>query len=181
MTLKGPLIAAAWLIAVGAAQAQSVSVVASHTDTQLNESFSVDIQGSGFVDQIFGGGYNIAFDPSVLQLEAIVIPPSWEFATSPGTLDAAAGTVTDVFFNTFVAPVAGDFLTATLTFRAIGTGTSDITLSASDSFPFGNEFGEAVAVAFNGGTVTAVPEPGAIGLLLAGLASLGWGVRRRQL
>jgi len=167
-------------MAFGATQAQTVSVIQPHTDVSIGESFSVALQGTGFADKIFGGGYNIAFDPSILQLSDITIPSSWEFAVSKGALNAAAGTVTDVYFNTFVAPIAGDFLTATLNFKAIGAGTSAITLSESGSFPFGDEFGNAVPVTYVGGTVTAVPEPGTIGMVLAGIACLGWTARRRQ-
>lgn len=180
MKAQRTLIATILLAAFGAAQAQTVSVIQPHTDVGIGDSFSVAVQGSGFVNKIFGGGYNIAFDPSILQLESIVIPASWEFTRSTGLLDAASGTVSDVYFNTFAAPVAGDFLTATLNFKTIGAGTSAITLSESVSFPFGDEFGEAVAVNYVGGTVAAVPEPGAIGLVLAGLACVGWAAARRR-
>jgi hypothetical protein len=174
------LVAAALLIAFGAAQAQTVTAVSSLSQASLGDTFSVDLQATGFPDKIFGGGYNIAFDPTVLKLDSITFPGNWEFATSVGILDAAAGTVGDVFFNTFVAPIKGDFLTATLKFTAVGLGTSAITLSDSPSFPFGDDAGNAVAVTYIGATVAAVPEPGSIGLVLAGVACVGWAARRRQ-
>jgi hypothetical protein len=183
MKLHQQLLASAALLAFAAvAQAQTVSVTPSITDVKVGDSFSVDIAATGFPDKIFGGGYNLAFDPSVLQLSGITIPASWEFATSTGTLDAAAGTVTDVFFNTFVAPVKGDFLTASVQFKAIGAGTSSIAVSESGSFPFGNELGNAVAVTYVNGTVNvaAVPEPTSLAMLLAGLGCVGALARRRQ-
>ena len=186
MKLHHQLLAAATLLACMAApiaaQAQTVSVIANHTAVNVGQSFSVDLQATGFPDKVFGGGYNLAFDPSILKLDDVVIPASWEFAVSKGTLDAAAGTVTDVFFNTFTAPVKGDFLTATLKFTAIGGGTSKIEVSDSGSFPFGNEFGNAVPVTYANGTVTvsAVPEPSSWALALGGLACVGWVARRRQ-
>ena len=182
MKLHHQLLAAATLLACMAVQAQTVSVIANHTDVNVGDSFSLDLQATGFPDKVFGGGYNIAFDPSILKLDDIVIPASWEFAVSKGTLDATTGTVTDVFFNTFTAPIKGNFLTASLKFTAIGGGTSNITVSDSGSFPFGNELGNAVPVTYVNGTVTvtAVPEPSSLAMVLGGMACVGWMARRRQ-
>lgn len=171
--------ATALLLAFGAAQAQTVSVDPVKTDVAVGASFTVDLDATGFPDKIFGGGYSVSFDPGILRLDDVTFPGSWEFATSKGTIDNVAGTATDVFFNTFTAPIKGDFLTATLKFTAIGKGTSAITLTDSPSFPFGDEGGNAVAVSYVGGTVTAVPEPGSIALALAGVACLGWMARRK--
>lgn len=183
MKLRQTLLASAALLVSLAIQAQTVSVTPLHTDVSLGDTFAVDLNATGFPNKIFGGGYNLAFDPSVLKLDHITIPASWEFATSTGTLDPVAGTVSDIFFNTFVAPVKGDFPTASVTFKAIGVGTSAISLSASGSFPFGDELGNPVAVTFVNGsaTVTAVPEPGSMALLLAGLGCIGIVSRRRAI
>lgn len=182
MKLHQTLLASATLLACLAAQAQTVSITPSLSNVNLGDTFSVDVAATGFPDKIFGGGYNLAFDPAILQLDAVTIPASWEFATSTGLLDPVAGTVSDVFFNTFVAPIKGDFLTATLKFTAVGSGTSAISLSESGAFPFGNEFGNPVAVTYVNGSVNvaAVPEPSSLALLLAGVACMGLVSSRRK-
>lgn len=180
MKLHHTLLASATLLVCLTAQAQTVSVSPTHTNVTVGDSFSVDILATGFPDMIFGGGFNLAFDPTILKLDGIVIPASWEFAVSTGLLDPAAGTVSDVYFNTFSAPIKGDFLTASLKFTAIGGGTSGIALSESPSFPFGNEFANAVAVTYVDGSVAVVPEPNSLTLLLAGIACVGWATKRRQ-
>lgn len=181
MKLHHSLLATAALLACLGAQAQTVSITPAVSGVNVGDTFSVDIGATGFPDKIFGGGYNLAFDPTVLQLDGISFPANWEFLTSTGLLDAASGTVSDIFFNTFAAPIKGDFLTASLKFRAIGVGTSAITLSESVSFPFGDEFANAVPVTFVGASVTAaIPEPISLALLLGGLGCVTWVARRRQ-
>ncbi len=162
------------------AQAQSVSVKQANNPAAINDLVTVDFVASGFPDLVFGGGFNIAWDPSIVSLQSIAIPNSWEFFRSAGLHDPASGTVSDLNFNTFSNPIKGDFLTASATFKVIGAGISPITLTPSGSFPFGDEFGNAVTVSFNNGTIGAVPEPSSVMLLLAGMACTLAMARRRK-
>lgn len=177
--LSNALAAMALTAAAFGAQAQTVQLIPSATEVKVGDTFTVDIQGLGFPDKIFGGGYDLAYSTGLLDLVSISIPGIWEFAVSEGTQDEAAGTVKDVFFNTFSNPRAGDFLTATLTFKATGTGAASIDALPSAFFPFGNEFAEAVDVTYLGTSVQVVPEPGTWALVLGGLAVAG-ALRRRR-
>lgn len=165
----------ALLLAALGAQAQSLSVQPVDTAVTVGDTFTLDVQGSGFAKAITGGGFSLAFDPAVLKLDTVKIPAAWEFAPSTGLLDAMAGTVTDVSFNTFAAPKAGNFLAAQLTFTAIGGGSSAVSLSGSPIWVFSDVDANVVNVAFAPGkvNVSAVPEADSLTLMLAGLGCIG--------
>lgn len=179
--LKALAFAAVFGLASAAAQAQTVSVSPAATTVTIGTSFNLDLLATGFPNKVFGGAYDLSYDASILQLDDIVFPASWEFAVDKGT-PGPAGTVSDIYFNTFAAPRSGDFLTSTLKFTAIGEGTSAITLTPSASFPFGDEFQNEVSVSFVPGnvTVTAVPEPSSLMLMLAGIGVAAVVASRRR-
>lgn len=152
------------------AQAQSIILSPSASTIDVGDTVSVDLKGIGFTDATFGGGYNLSFDPSVVELVSFSIPSRWEFFRSSGLLDAASGTVTDVSFNTF-SPIGGDFLTGTAVFRGVSAGFSAIDVKPSELFPFAKAGGDTISVAFNGAgiTVSTVPEPDSLALLMVGV------------
>ncbi len=174
-SLPRKALAGAMLLAALGAQAQSLSLLPSVSHFDVGDTFVLDVQGTGFGTAIVGGGFNLAFDPAILKLDSIKIPAAWEFAPNAGLLDAASGTVSDVSFNTFAAPKAGDFLAAQLSFTAIGTGSSAVTLSASPSMVFGDIDANVVNVRYGSAlvNVSAVPEAGSLSLMLAGLGCIG--------
>ena len=113
-------------------------------------SFAVQVRGVGFTDNVVGGGFNFSFNPLVVSLSSVVVNTAvWEFVSSPGTINNAAGTLVDVFFNSnrLVLPT-GNFDIATLNFTAIGEGSSALTLAASPDFPFANDNIEIINVHF---------------------------------
>ena len=169
------------LLSAGAVQAQSLVVNPGSTTTEVGQSFSLTVEGKDFATAIVGGGFNLSFDPTMLHLDSISIPTSWELFRSTGLLDEASGTVTDVSFNTFSSPKAGDFLTATLNFTAVGVGTSQVRLAPSTPYVFADVDVNQVNPSFGSATVTvsAVPEPASLALLLAGAGVVAV-VRRRQ-
>src|SRR5690606_6982897 len=109
-------------------QAQTVEVVGPAAPVTVGDTFKLDIIGKGFTEKIFGGGYDISFDASKIALASITRPLRWELGGPEGVIDNVAGTATEVNFNT-LNPIDGDFLTATLTFKALAAGPVVVSLS----------------------------------------------------
>ncbi|RRS05007.1 PEP-CTERM sorting domain-containing protein [Aquabacterium soli] len=178
MTLQQHLIAAVLATTALWTQAQTIEVKSPVAPVDIGATFTIDIVGSGFPNIIYGGGYDVGFDASILRLDNVKVPAFWELGSVPGPIDNVAGLAQGVNFNT-LAGKQGDFVTATLTFTALAGGTSAITLSASPLWPFADDNGE-VAVAFKNGTVAAVPEPTSVAMVLAGLGLVAMRLRRAR-
>lgn len=183
MTLIRHIVAAATcaLLSSTALAAPELVVTPASQVVMLGDTVTVDVMSTGFADAVVGGGFDFSYDASVLSLTGISFGPEWDpLASNAGTHDAAAGTVTGLFFNTFTGSPTGTFLNATLSFKAIGLGTSAITLAANPLFPFANLAAEEVPFGVINGSVQAVPEPATVSLLLAGVGVMGWMARRQR-
>lgn len=156
-------------LACASVQAQNVSFDIDALTVAPGETFSLTLQATDFTNAVLGGGFGLSFDPSVLRLDSVAIPANWEFAKSGGLIDNASGTLSDAYFATN-NPLPGDVKLATLNFTAIGVGQSLVTPLANNLQPFVEDGAlEATLPAYQFATVTvAVPEPGAIALMLAG-------------
>ena len=170
MTFKHAFLATVLATTALWAQAQTVSISDPAAPVTVGDTFTLDVFGKGFTDKIYGGGYDISFDASKLSLASITRPAFWELGGPDAIIDNTLGTATEVNFNT-LSPRNGDFLTATLTFKAIGAGPVVISLTESPFFPYGNEAFEPVPVNFTSTSfnVAAVPEPESVLMVLAGL------------
>jgi hypothetical protein len=173
---------AAWSLAALAGHASAANdVVLTPAASTLDIGAQVQLQlrGQSFADLILGGGLNLQWDPAVLAFDGGTIDPAaWEFARNLGQLDAAAGTLTGMFFASF-AGNTGSFPIATLTFKALQPGTTPIALSLFTDQPFANSLGQVVGVNLANASVSVVPEP-APWVLLA-LAGALWPLLRQRM
>lgn len=186
MNFKPLSLALAAALCAGTVHAQSLVITPSTQSVSLGDTFTLQVEGKGFATAVVGGGFGLSFDASVLKLNSVSIPAAWEFypPTGPvtGTIDNVAGTLSDAAFTTFVAPKSGDFLAATLSFTAVGGGSSTVRLSASPTFVFSDVDVNTLNPSYGSATinVSAVPEPSSLALVLAGAGGLGWVARRKQ-
>lgn len=165
----------------GAAQAAANQVQISPATATLlpGQAVVLTIDGTGFDNLTLGGGLSLQWDPDVLDLDSVVVDASnWEFARSGGLLDAASGTLDELYFASFNGRL-GNFGIATLRFVADRPGTTTVVIAGSDGFPFVDAYGDLMPIRYGGAslTVSAVPEPATALLLLGGLC--GMACRRR--
>ena len=172
---------------IGQLNAASIGFNNSTSSVNQGDSFSLTVQGNGF-DNIVGGGLNLAFNSSVLQINSVTINQSvFEFyigdGTEEGSLDNNFGQLLNTSFNSF-AGASGAFDIMDINFTAIGTGSSDLILSESLLWVFADDLGNYYGnqITFDPATVnvvSAVPVPAAFWLFGSGLIGLASVAKRR--
>ncbi len=174
-------LAIALLSASATATAGSMVITPPDTEVQVGESFDLQVQGRSFLETIVGGGFDLVFNGAALELIGVTINPVWEFVPSGGTIDNAAGSLTDASFNSFTTPRNGDFDVATLSFRALAPGNWQIALAPSTIFVFSDTGANEVTPLFaTANVLVAVPEPSAVAMMLAGFGLLALTLRYRR-
>ena len=147
-----------------------------------NDIFSLDVVGQGFVSNVDGGGIDLSFDSSVLNVLSVTIDEVvWDLGVgiSTGTIDNVAGTVNGIAVNAW-GDVTGDFTVATIQFQAIGGlwSTSGLTLTEYALNPWASD-GSAINPDYINGSVSIVPVPAAVWLFGSGLLGLLGFARRK--
>ncbi len=131
---------------------------------------------------VLGGAATLTFDPSKLQVLAVTVTAPTDIGIQQGTIDNTLGTVTGIGFASFVG-VGNEFNFAKIQFKAIGTGDAQLSMADANDpiYVWVNEAVEVPTFINTTGTisVSAVPEPASLALMLGGLGVLGFASRRR--
>ncbi len=163
--------------------AATVGWDSSINNVNLNDTFTLNVVGSGFTSNVDGGGLNFSFDSSVLNVTSISIDESvWDLGAgiSTGAIDNTQGSVSGISVNAW-SDVSGNFTIASITFQAVGNGSTALSLSDYLLNPWASGGGLINPdYAASSVTVSAVPVPAALWLFGSGLLGLA-GVAKRKL
>lgn len=174
----GACFGASLLLSATVTEAAMVRFDPSSLTVNLGNVFSMDIIAEGFTTTTEGGGLNLSFDQSIVNVNSVSLDATvWEFFTTTGIVNNGTGTVSDMIFASF-AGRTGNFDIGTVFFTAIGPGTSNLGLTSSLLNPFAGG-GEVIPVTFTNGSVSVVPLPAALWFLLSGMGTLWLAAKRR--
>ena len=129
---------------VVASSKPTVALTSDQVSTTVGETFTLDITMSNFPTSE-GGGVTVQFDPSIINVSNVTINSEvWNFVNKAGEIDNNAGVISDILFSSFNG-ISEDSSVATITFNAISSGNSQISLEASSINPFSSGGGEIAA------------------------------------
>ncbi len=162
----------------GQASAATISWGTAPATINVNDSFLLNITGSGFTSNVDGGGVNVSFDSSIFNVMSVSIDEvTWDFGgagISTGSIDNNVGTVEGIMVNTF-GSVSGSFNVATIQFLAVGSGTSVLSLTEYALNPWASSGSPINPIMVNSSLdvgITSVPVPAAIWFFGSGLLGL---------
>lgn len=184
--MKSLPIAAAILISTSIAHAQSVAFVPDSLNVLPGTSFSLDIVGDDFADPILGGGFNLGFDPLVIQVSSVTFDTgTWEFdsgidstLSDPVASANSSGQLDGGFFGSFNAH-SGGFPIATIGLQTVGRPGDAATVVMTEyegnpfaSFPSGTLLFPGAPSTLDTAQIDVVPLPAAAWMMLGGLGVL---------
>jgi len=162
--------------------AATITWGSSTTNVNVNDTFTLNIIGSNFISNVDGGGASFSYNPTVLNVQSISIDENtWDLGAGirTGTVDNVLGNVDGISVNAWSA-VTGDFSVASVTFVAIGAGTTDLTLSGWSMNPWASGGGLLNPDYLDASvTVSAVPVPAAVWLFASGIIGLTGMMKRK--
>lgn len=159
----------------------------------IGERFSLEVLGSEFAEGSAGGGLNVNWNPDVLAISSLsdieLLFPGDKFVFEKGTLNGAAGTLSNLSTNSFTGIADAGFKIARITFTAVAAGTSAIELDLG-AFTAGglnawtkSDGSEVTDLVFESASVNVapVPLPAALFLMPGALALLGVRARFKKM
>jgi len=165
------------------ASASTVSITGPSTVVP-GSSLQLDVTAADFPD-LYAYQFDITFDPAAFAVTSVTegsfLPAVGATFFDPGQSDNAAGTVTFVL-DTLIGPgsgASGSGSLAQLTFTALPTFSGSAYFSVSNLTALDSAL-NTLDVSVQGVTVSAVPEPSALLLSLAGLGVVGFAASARK-
>lgn len=177
-------------LSAGAAQADSIvraTVLNAPAGGAFNlgDEIDVEIRFDFGDERTFGGGVDVDFDTSLVELVSFQLDARWGF--NPGNPEASFSRPLGFFNSNPRALAFGDFnpfngqgVVGLMKLRAIGEGDGWVDMDVNDfpAGPFITEEIEELWVDFEGAEFSIIPEPGT--MLLVGAGLLGLAVTRRR-
>lgn len=176
------MIVLAWA-SVSAQAAPLLSIEPSSLSVGGGQTFTIQVSVADAVD-LYAWQLDLGFDPTILNANSIDEGPFLATGGStffiPGTIDNTAGSIsfTGNSLLTAISGVNGSGVLATVSFTAVGAGTSPVNLfnvELLDSSLSGTDTTVA-----NGSVTTVVPEPTGLGFAGFGLVALALLWQRRN-
>lgn len=128
-----------------------LALSSSEINVYKGEAFTLDITVNDFTTSE-GGSVTLLFDPTLLQVVKVDVDSSvWDFVNKNGQINNVGGSVSDIIFSSYQG-VSGDAKVATIEFKSINNGTSEIILKESSANPFASN-GLEMVVSFKSASV----------------------------
>jgi hypothetical protein len=168
------------------AMATTLSFTPSSGTVGIGGSVAVDVRVSdlGAGADLGAFDFNVLFNSSVFSLTSYSLGGALGDIASYEAFDVSLGHGASGVFNLAEISLLSDlgfqhdsFTLATLHFTALASGNSALSLGG---VLLGDANGDALSANLTGATISAVPEPETMLMLMSGLALLGVAYRRRQ-